>query len=86
MSFKLVGKIMSKSIFGPNDGFQAQKETEIEKEQEQEQSLNVNCEDRIRELAYFKWLANTGGEPVSRSEADSFWLQAEEELNCKFAD
>jgi hypothetical protein len=34
-------------------------------------------EDSIREMAYFKWLAATGGNPVSEQETRKFWLEAE---------
>lgn len=38
-------------------------------------------EDAIRELAYLKWQAATGGNTVSQEDTDSFWLQAEQEID-----
>lgn len=44
--------------------------------------LNVKTlsQDEIRELAYFRWLAATGGEPVSEEESRKFWIEAENQL------
>ena len=40
-------------------------------------------EDAIREIAYFAWLSETGGAPVSDEESKLFWLKAEQEFNNK---
>lgn len=38
-------------------------------------------ENQIRELAYLKWQAATGGSPVSQQDTEAFWLEAEQELS-----
>lgn len=39
-----------------------------------------SSEDSIRQIAYFRWLAATGGNPVSEEESQNFWLEAERQL------
>lgn len=36
-------------------------------------------DENIREIAYFRWLAATGGAPVSNEESQRFWFEAEQE-------
>lgn len=38
-------------------------------------------EDAIRELAYLKWQAATGGSTVSQEDTEGFWLLAEQEID-----
>lgn len=40
----------------------------------------VPSEDTIREIAYFRWLSETGGTPVGEEESQKYWLEAENEL------
>lgn len=39
-------------------------------------------EDRIRELAYLKWMAATGGAIVGDDQTRQFWVEAEKELDA----
>ena len=49
------------------------------------QQINDCCsqqpsEESIRQIAYFRWLAATGGNPVSEEESQNYWLEAERQL------
>ncbi len=50
----------------------------------EENNINVGSqsydENTVREMAYFRWLAATGGNPVDENQAKDFWLQAEQEV------
>lgn len=48
------------------------------------QNTQFEQDDDVRELAYFKWLAATGGTPVSEEESQKFWLEAEAETQLFF--
>lgn len=42
---------------------------------------NKISDEQIREIAYFRWLAATGGTPVSAEDSQRFWFEAEAEAN-----
>jgi hypothetical protein len=48
------------------------------------QEIQIEQDNDVRELAYFKWLAATGGNPVSEEESQKFWLEAEAETQLFF--
>jgi hypothetical protein len=45
-------------------------------------NIQANDED-IREIAYFRWLTATGGNPVSEEESQRFWFEAQTEASKK---
>lgn len=50
---------------------------------EEDANVAVSSEDRIRHLAYLKWLEATGGQTVPGDpEGLQFWLEAEKELDA----